>query len=141
MHLAFPRIHLIYLHSAFPLPLFCGSSALHRMQQTVLDAESPLKMHRTFSLIFQFRKCSTGYNVHRTKQCYKGTTCAPADIRNGGQLISRGAASGDQPKLFSISMAPQHGMMLLAQRQCIWALMQGHCNANHLRKRVLTYAI
>jgi hypothetical protein len=26
-------------------------------------------------------------------------------------LISRGAASGDLPKLFSISIAPQHGMM------------------------------
>jgi hypothetical protein len=26
-------------------------------------------------------------------------------------LISRGAASGDRPKLFSISIAPQHGMM------------------------------
>jgi len=28
-----------------------------------------------------------------------------------------------------------------AQRHCVWAFTQGHCYANHLRKRVLTYAI
>jgi hypothetical protein len=56
--------------------------------------------------MFDSRK---GYNVHRSKRCYQGTACA--DIRNGRQLISRGAASGDRPKLFSISIAPQHGMM------------------------------
>jgi len=68
--------------------------------------------------MFDSRK---GYNVHRSKRCYEGTACA--DIRNGRQLISRGAASGDRPKLFSISIAPQHGMMprlrLLAQRHCV----------------------
>ena len=77
--LSIPNNTFDVFHSAFPLPLCCGSSALHRMQQNVLDAESPLKMYRNF----QCRKCSTGYKVHRTKQCYKGTTCAPADIRNG----------------------------------------------------------
>ena len=47
------------------------------------------------------------YNWHRAHRSYAGTACA--DIGNGRQLISRGAASGDRPKLFSmhISLAQQ----------------------------------
>jgi len=48
-----------------------------------------------------------GYNMHRSRRIYEGTACA--DIRNGRQLFSRGAGSGDKPKLFSIPIAPQHG--------------------------------
>jgi len=47
------------------------------------------------------------YTVHRTTRHYAGTACA--DIQNGRQLISRGAASGDRPKLYSIPIAMQHG--------------------------------
>ena len=60
-HLAFLITRLIYFYSAFPLPLCCGSSALHRIQQNVLDAESPLKMHGTFSMQKMF------YRVQRTQ--------------------------------------------------------------------------
>ena len=48
-----------------------------------------------------------GYNMHRTRRIYEGTACA--DIRNGRQLISRGAGSSDRPRLFSIPIAPQDG--------------------------------
>ena len=50
------------------------------------------------------------YTMHRAHPSYAGTACA--DIQNGRQLISRGAASGDKPKLFSIPIAPQHGANL-----------------------------
>ena len=54
--------------------------------------------------IFDSRK---GYNTHCNRPIYEGTACA--DIRNGRQLFSRGAESGDRPKVFSISIAPHHG--------------------------------
>jgi len=49
------------------------------------------------------------YNRHRAHRSYAGSSCA--DIGNGCQLISRGPASGDRPKLFSmrIALAQQHG--------------------------------
>ena len=49
------------------------------------------------------------YNRHRAHRSHAGSACA--DIENGRQLISRGPASGDRPKLFSmrIALAQQHG--------------------------------
>jgi len=49
------------------------------------------------------------YNRHRAHRSHAGSACA--DIKNGRQLISRGPASGDRPKLFSmrIALAQQHG--------------------------------
>ena len=49
------------------------------------------------------------YNRHRAHRSHAGSACA--DIGNGRQLISRGPASGDGPKLFSmrIALAQHHG--------------------------------
>ena len=49
------------------------------------------------------------YNQHRAHRSHAGSACA--DIGNGRQLISRGPASGDRPKLFSmrIALAQHHG--------------------------------
>ena len=54
--------------------------------------------------MFDSRK---GYNMHRSRRIYEGTACA--DILNGRQLFSRGAGSGDRPKIFSIPIALHHG--------------------------------
>ena len=68
------------------------------------------KFWATNALLLDVIKCfdtRKSYNRHRVHRSYAGTACA--DIGNGRQLISRGAASGDRPKLFSmhISLAQQ----------------------------------
>ena len=70
------------------------------------------KLWATSASLLVVIKCSTPgipYNRHRAHRSHAGSDCA--DIGNGRQLISRGPASGDRPKLFSmcIALAQQHG--------------------------------
>ena len=74
------------------------------------------------------------YNWHRAHRSHAGSACA--DIGNGRQLISRGPASGDRPKLFSmrIALAQHHGANP-GQRLCkCYAPL---CTVTLMRKQLL----
>ena len=65
--------------------------------------------------------------MHRTRRIYEGTACA--DIRNGRQLISRGAGSSDRPRLFSIPIAPQDGANHDACHDELLRIITQSCNS------------
>ena len=137
-HFAFsiPNNTFDVFHSAFPLPLCCGSSALHRMQQNVLDAESPLKMYRTFSMQKMFYRVQGTQDqtmLQRDYLCASGYSKRP--------LVDFSWCSVGRPTKTFQHFHRAAAWYDAAQRHCVWAFTQGHCYANHLRKRVLTYAI
>ncbi len=65
LHLAFPITRLIYFHSAFPLLLCRGSSALHQMQQNVLDASK--NASNIFNAEMFYRVQRTQYQTMRQR--------------------------------------------------------------------------